>query len=231
MVLLRSLLFNALFFGLTATAGLLALPLLLGPRPFLRRMMHLWAGWMVGLLRLVCGTRIEVQGREHLPERGAALIASKHQSAFDTFVWFALVSDVAFVMKRELFLLPIYGWFAKRAGHLGVDRTGGMAAMRKLIRDGKAAAAEGRQIVIFPEGTRTAPGERLPYQPGVLALAQATGLPVIPVATDSGRFWPRRSFLKRPGTLRIRILPPLRGKERLMERLEAGIEAEQARLA
>ncbi|MCW8087785.1 lysophospholipid acyltransferase family protein [Sabulicella glaciei] len=230
MLALRSLLFNVLFFGLTATVGFLALPLFLGPNAFVRRMMHLWCGLMVRMLYVVCGTRVELRGREHLPASGPALIASKHQSTFDTFVWFALVPDVAFVMKRELFLLPIYGWYAKWTGHLGVDRTGGMAAMRKLMRDGKHAAAEGRQIVIFPEGTRTAPGERIPYQPGVQALAQTTGLPVTPVATNSGLFWPRRSFLKRPGTLRIHILPPLSGRGQLMERLEAAIEAEQARL-
>ncbi len=222
MTMLRSLLFNLLFFGLTAVAGIVLLPMLLAPRRWSRATMRLWSRVMLLLLRAIAGIRLEVTGRENLPT-GPALIASRHESAFDTLVWFALVPDVAYVMKQELFLVPIYGLWARMTGHVGVDRAGGMKAIRALVRDGKAAAAGGRQLVIFPEGTRAAPGEAMPLLPGILALVQGTGLPVTPVSTDSGRCWPRRSFLKHPGTIHIAIHPPLHGKEALLERLAAAI--------
>ncbi len=222
MILLRSLLFNAFFFGLTAVAGLVLLPLLLGPRAWPREAMRIWSRVMLVLLRAIAGIRLEVTGRENLPA-GAALIASRHESAFDTLVWFALVPDAAYVMKQELFLVPVYGLWARRTGHVGVDRAGGMKAVRALIRDGKAALDSGRQLVIFPEGTRAAPGVAARVQPGVVALAQATGQPVVPVRTDSGLCWPRRSFLKRPGVIHVAIQPPLHGKERLAERLAEAI--------
>ncbi len=222
MIPLRSLLFNLFFFGLTAVLGIVLLPLLLGPRRWSRAAMRLWSQVMLFLLRVVAGIRLEVSGRENLPD-GPALLASRHESAFDTLVWFALVPDAAYVMKQELFLVPVYGLWARHTGQIGVDRGAGMKAIRALVRDGRQAAATGRQLVIFPEGTRAAPGEALPMQPGILALAQATGLPVTPVSTDSGRLWPRRSFLKHPGTIRIAIHPPLHGKAELLERLAAAI--------
>lgn len=223
MTVLRSLLFNALFFGLTALAGLVLLPLVLAPRRWLRGVMRLWARAVLALLRGVAGIRVALEGRENLPASGPALIASRHESAFDTAVWFALVPDAAYVMKKELFLIPVYGWFARASGQIGVDRAGSATALRALMRAAKAAAAEGRQVVIFPEGTRAAPGEAKPVQPGVVALAGATGLPVIPVRTDSGRCWPRRSFLKRPGTIRIVVGAPLAGRAALAERVQDAI--------
>lgn len=182
----------------------------------------LWAGAMLAGLRRLCGIDYVVTGREHLPE-GAALIAPMHQSAFDTIVWLLLVPDCAYVLKRELTRLPLFGPLLIRGGQIPVDRDAGAAAMRDLIRRSGEAAAAGRQIVIFPEGTRVAPGARTKLHPGVAALAARTGLPIIPVATDSGHFWGRRSFRKRPGTIRIAILPPLPTglpREALMARLE-----------
>lgn len=229
MVALRSLLFNLAFFGFTALMALAALPLLAAPASWLRAAMRIWADAVVGLLRVLCGVTLVVEGREHLPRSGPALIASRHESTFDTLVWFTLLPDAIYVLKRELFRIPVYGWHARRAGMIGVDRKGAATAMRGLMRAAREAAAAGRQIVIFPEGTRAAPGETLPLQPGILALAKATGLPVIPVATNSGRIWGRRAFLKRPGRITIRILPPLPA-EGLMPALEAALRAEQARL-
>lgn len=222
MTVLRSLLFNALFFGITALMGLLLLPLLWGPRRWAFAVMRLWSRVMLVLLRGVCGIRLSVSGREHLPG-GPCIIASRHESAFDTLVWFSLVPTVAYVMKRELFRVPVYGWWARRTGHVGVERGGGMRAVRALIRDGRRALGEGRQVVIFPEGTRAPHGVPVPLHPGVIALAQASGEPVIPVRTDSGRCWPRRSFLKRPGTIHIAIGAPLHGRDGLAERLAAAI--------
>ena len=230
---LRSALFNLLFFTITASLTVLATPLLLVPRRLVVVVVRHWAGLILWLLRTICGVRIAVTGREHLPTAGPALIAAKHQSAFDTIVWLRLLPDPAYVLKRELLLLPFWGWLARKARMIPVDRSAGAAAMRHLLRAGQAAAAAGRQMVIFPEGTRTAPGARVPYQPGVAALAAATGLPVIPVATDSGLVWGRRSFRKHPGTITLAVLPPLPARlkrEALMARLEAEIESETDRL-
>jgi 1-acyl-sn-glycerol-3-phosphate acyltransferase len=233
MTWLRSALFNLLFYVGSAAIAVAALALLPGPRRWMLRLMRLWALFVLALLRGVCGIGLRVTGAEHLPADGAALVAAKHQSAFDTVVWFALLPDTAYVLKRELLHLPVYGWLARKAGMIAVDREAGPSAMRHLIRAGRAAAAEGRQVVIFPEGTRVAPGARAPYQPGIAALAAATGLPVIPAATDSGPSWGRRSFRKRPGLITLAVLPPLPPdlrREDLMRRLEEAIEAETARL-
>ncbi len=234
LVWVRSALFNLCFFGLTALIAVAALPLLLAPRRALVWMMRQWAWLVVGLLRVICGIRFRLVGQEHLPPRGeAALIAAKHQSAFDTIVWLGLVPDAAYVLKRELLRIPLYGQLAARARMIAVDRSAGASAMRHLLRAGRDAAEDGRQIVIFPEGTRVAPGDRVPYQPGIAALAAATGLPVIPAATDSGRCWGRRAFRKQPGVITLAILPPLPAglrREALMTQLETKIESGTDRL-
>ncbi len=230
---LRSALFNLLFYLITGLLVVGAMPLLLLPRAVQRAVVRGWAGLVIFLARLVCGIRLRVTGAEHLPRKGAALIAAKHQSALDTIVWLRLVPDAAYVLKRELLWIPVWGWHARKAGMIAVDRSAGATAMRHLIRAGKEAVAAGRQIVIFPEGTRVAPGGQVPYQPGVVALAGTLGLPVIPVATDSGRCWGRRAFRKQPGVVTVAVLPPLPAKlprGALLPRLEAAIEAESARL-
>ena len=149
------------------------------------------------------GIRLQVSGLEHVGS-GAALIASRHQSAFDTFVWLTLVPRCCYVLKRELLRIPLFGPLLPLSGMIAVDREGGANALRGLMREGVRAAREQRQIVIFPEGTRAEPGSLLPLQPGVAALAARTHLPVIPVVTDSGRCWGRRAFHKRPGTIHVR---------------------------
>lgn len=232
MILLRSLLFNAAFFGLTAVVALAALPLLLLPRTAMRWIVRLWARSVLALLRAICGVRIELRGMERIPP-GAVVIAAKHQSAFDTIVWLHLLPDAAYVLKKELLAIPVYGWHARKVEMIPVDRAGGGAALRTMLRGAQQALAVGRQVVIFPEGTRTAPGQRVPYQPGVVAIAAASEAPVIPVATDSGRIWGRRAFHKRPGVIRISVLEPLpRGlpRARLLAALEAAIEGETDRL-
>ncbi|WP_337877089.1 lysophospholipid acyltransferase family protein [Elioraea sp.] len=234
MTILRSLLFNFLFFAFTAAAALACLPLV----PLLDRAGRLailawWAERVLGLLRLTVGIRLRVTGAEHLPAAGPALIAAKHQSAFDTIVWLALLPRPAYVLKRELLWIPLYGWYARAAGMIGVDRGAGPTAIRHLMRAGAEALAEGRQIVIFPEGTRTAPGTRRPYQPGIAALYARSGLPVIPVATDSGLFWGRRAFRKRAGTITVAVLPPIPpglARAEMLARLETAIESETDRL-
>ncbi len=172
----------------------------------------------------ICGIRIEITGREHLPREGAALIASMHQSAFDTLIWLQLLPYARYIVKAELLRIPLFGTLAVRSGQIGVDRDGGANTMRQLIRDGGAALDEGSQVVIFPEGTRAAVGELVPLQPGVAALATRGQLGVIPVLTDSGRCWGRGAWGKHQGVIRIAILPPLPPglrRPELMQRLGA----------
>jgi 1-acyl-sn-glycerol-3-phosphate acyltransferase len=181
----------------------------------------LWARISLAALRLICGVRIDVVGLEHLPRAGPALIAAQHQSAFDTLVWLTLLPRPAYVLKQELLRLPLFGKLLLPSGFIAVDRTGGAAALRKMVADCRTAVAAGRQIVIFPEGTRVPPGEQAVLQPGVVALAHALDLPVIPAATNSGLFWGRNAFNKQPGRLQIRIYSPLRVGARREEIMSA----------
>jgi 1-acyl-sn-glycerol-3-phosphate acyltransferase len=232
MILIRSLLFNVAFFVTTGLVAVVGLPLLALPRGAMRVLTLVWSRIVILELRVICGVRLELRGMENIPP-GAAVIAAKHQSAFDTVVWLSLLPDVAYVLKKELLSIPLYGWHVRKAGMIPVDREGGGPALRTMLRAAQAALAEGRQVVIFPEGTRTAPGQRIPYQPGVVAIAGASTAPVIPVATDSGRIWGRRAFHKHPGVIRISALPPLPPglpRAKLLAALEDAIETETARL-
>ncbi|WP_137127021.1 1-acyl-sn-glycerol-3-phosphate acyltransferase [Roseomonas sp. HF4] len=232
MTALRSALFNLVFLGGTALTVVLGLPLLAAPPRVVIVYIRGWARLMLALLRLICGIRVEVTGLGHVPP-GGAIIAAKHQSAFDTVVWLTLLPDPVYVMKKELLSIPVWGWFARRCGQVPVDRDAGASALRGMVRAAGAALAAGRPVVIFPEGTRSAPAQRLPYQPGVAALAGATGAPVVPAATDSGLAWGRRAFQKRAGVIHVSILPPLPpGLRRapFMALLEETIETETARL-
>jgi 1-acyl-sn-glycerol-3-phosphate acyltransferase len=227
MTLLRSTLFNLFFFAATCLITvLLATPVrLLAPHRVLD-VARLWARVMAWGLRAICDIRLRVSGLDRLGE-GAALIASRHQSAFDTFVWLTLVPRCCYVLKRELLRIPLFGPLMPLAGMIAVDRGGGAMAMRGLIREGERAIRERRQIVIFPEGTRAEPGAMLPLQPGIAALAARTCLPVIPVVTDSGDFWGRRAFHKRSGTIHIRVLEPIpagMGRDQFMQRLTAALQ-------
>lgn len=209
---LRSALFNLFFYGFT-TVMVLVLPLVTRRgEAALEAHVRRWVRLVFGALRSICGISWRVVGVEHLPA-GPAIIASRHQSAFDTMVWFLLFAPPAptpaYVLKRELTRIPLVGGLCRGIGLIAVDREAGGAAIRTLLRGADAAVRAGRSIVIFPEGTRAPPGRMLPLQPGVAALAQRAGLPVVPVVTDSGRFWGRRAFVKNPGTITIEIRPAL----------------------
>ncbi|MBR0641485.1 lysophospholipid acyltransferase family protein [Plastoroseomonas hellenica] len=232
MTFLRSMLFNLLFLPFTALACIVGQVLLLGPPARIHAYARGWARGVLWLLWTTCGIGVRIEGREHLP-RGAAVIASKHQSTFDAIIWLLAVDCPAYVLKQELIRPPLWGTLVQRCGHIAVERKGGVAALRGLVRASEPVLAAQRKIVIFPEGTRTEPGQRARYHPGVAAIAEACRVPLVPVATDSGRFWRRRAFHKQPGTITVSILPPLPAnlpRAALMERLEAVIEAETARL-
>jgi 1-acyl-sn-glycerol-3-phosphate acyltransferase len=232
MTRLRALAFNLAFFCWTAGLGTLALPLLLLPRKVAMDFGRFWSRGTVLLLRGIVGLGHQVRGLDRLPQ-GGCIIAMKHQSAWDALILPIVLGDPAVVVKRELLLLPIYGWYMGRAGAIAIDRRAGAAALRRMVAAARSAAATGRPIVIFPEGTRVAPGTRLPYQPGVAALYQALALPLVPAAVNSGLFWGRRSFLKRPGRIVLEFLDPIPAgwpRERLMAELERRIETATAAL-
>ena len=232
MIWARALAFNFAFFAWTAIAGTIGLPFLVAPRPVTMQFGQFWARSILFLLRVIVGLDYEIRGLDRIP-RGGCIIAMEHQSAWDTLILLVVLSDPAAVVKRELLLLPFYGWYATRAGSIGIDRKAGASALRRMISAARPVAAEGRPIIIFPEGTRVAPGARLPYQPGVAALYQALALPLVPAAVNSGCFWGRRSFFKHPGRIVLEFLepiPPGRPRRRVMVELEERVEAATAAL-
>jgi 1-acyl-sn-glycerol-3-phosphate acyltransferase len=229
MILLRSALFNVFFFAATFVLTLFGTVVRIARPDRALDVARLWARVVVGGLRVICGIRLQVFGQERLPQGGAMLIASAHQSAFDTIVWLTLVPRCCYVVKQELLRIPLFGPLARSTGMIAVDRAGGASAIRGLILAGEQAVREQRQIVIFPEGTRAEPGVVLPLQPGVAALAARTGLAVVPAVTDSGFCWGRRAFRKRPGTIHIRVLEPIPAgirREDLMQRLESALRSD-----
>jgi 1-acyl-sn-glycerol-3-phosphate acyltransferase len=232
MTWLRALLFNLGFYLWTLALGVLGLPVLLGPRRWSMALGRLWARGTMAILRWTVGLSWEVRGAEHLPP-GGAIIAMKHQSAWDTLVLPLIFPDPAVVLKRELLWIPLYGWYAGRAAAIPVDRSAGAAALRRMVAAAGAPARAGRHLVIFPEGTRTQVGQHRPYQPGVAALYRQLGLPLVPVAVNSGLFWGRRAFLKKPGRIIAEILPAIpAGQDRrtALAELEHRIEAATERL-
>jgi 1-acyl-sn-glycerol-3-phosphate acyltransferase len=233
MIFIRSLLFNVAFYLWTSVMFLLSLPALLLPAGAVWGLGRIWVCGTVLLLRIFVGLTHEVRGLAHrLP--GAALYAVKHQSAWDTLVFALLLDRPAIVLKQELLNLPLFGWYMRKCRMIPVDRKGRATALKRMAADARDRASAGRPILIFPEGTRVAPGQRRPYQPGAAALYGALGLPVVPVALNSGLFWGRRSFHKLPGRIVVEFLPPIApGLDRriFMAELEAAIETAADRLA
>ena len=232
MIVLRSLLFVVLFYlwSIVLTVGLS--PLLLGPRAWVIAAMRFWARGFMAMLGPVCGVRIEVRGREHLAA-GAALVAAKHQCMLDALGAMAIFDDACFVTKKELFLIPLFGWWSARAGMIAVDRSGQAKALRKMVTDARERMRDARQLIVFPEGHRVAPGETGTYRPGVAALYRELGLPCTPMATNSGAHWPAHGFIRRPGVIVYEFLEPIAAGEHrasFMRTLEDRIETASLRL-
>lgn len=208
MITVRSLLFNVTFYSWTTFMLVICLPTLIFDRKIIVRCQTFWANGVIYLMRSLVQITLDVRGREHL-ESASAIIASKHQSAWDTLIWHVIVDDPAVVMKRELLWIPFYGWYSLKAEMIPINRGGGASALKAMIRTAQKAAHRQQPIIIFPQGTRTAPGTHEPYQPGVVALYRGLNLPVVPVALNSGLFWPRRSLKRNPGTIVVEFLPPI----------------------
>ena len=228
MVYLRSFLFNSLFYLMTTLIVVLLLPLLLLPRQVVWCIARLW-GWSTSKLLYICGIDHEITGDMHADE--TVIYASKHQSAWETIVLYAELKAPITVMKRELLFLPLIGFFFLRAGCIAVNRSGGMKALRELRASALRIRENPRSILIFPQGTRVMPRTPHDYQIGVFTLYDTTGFTVIPIALDSGRVWPRNSWLKFPGRVRVRFLEPIKPgltRKQFMSTLEHQIESEVA---
>jgi 1-acyl-sn-glycerol-3-phosphate acyltransferase len=205
-MLFRSILFNACFFLTTPLYSIL----LILSRPFGFSAAWFWArAWSASTLllaRLLCGIRVEVEGQEHLPDE-ACMVMAKHQSAFETIAMPVLVPPFVWILKRELFHTPIFGWALWVLDAIAIRRGNPREALKQVILQGKGFLSVGRWVVVFPEGTRTAPGESGNYQPGGVVLAQKAGVGILPMAHNAGTCWPKRGFIKQPGVIRVRFLP------------------------
>jgi 1-acyl-sn-glycerol-3-phosphate acyltransferase len=225
MAVLRSILFAIVFYGGSVPAVLLSFPVSLFGTSAIRGWSCLWAGFHRWCARHILGIVTRIEGT---PPDGAALVPVKHQSMYETLEIMLALDQPAIVVKRELTQIPLWGWVVRRYGIIPIERAGGAAALRRMMRAAEAAIAEGRPIVIFPEGTRVAPGETPPLKSGFAGLYRALKLPVVPVAVDSGRLSPRRSFVKRPGIVTMRFgapIPPGLGREEVEARVHAAINA------
>ena len=227
MILLRSILFN-LWLWLSMPVFAIGLsPALLMPHRYAMAVIRLWAHTVLFGLRWLAGIRVVVTGLEYRPT-GAALLAGKHQGMLDIVAPFTFLDDPCFVLKKELMPLPFFGWFAWKTKMIAVDRAAHSKALKDMVRQTRVRLTEGRQILIFPEGTRTQPGQPGDYKPGVAAIYRDLDAPCHLMATDSGRCWPAKGFIYRPGVVTFAFLPPLPAglkRAEFMARLEAEIEA------
>jgi 1-acyl-sn-glycerol-3-phosphate acyltransferase len=232
LVALRSLLFEIFFWTFSILINIVWLPSLAMPRRVLVRGMEIWAGVTMWGLKHIAGLEYEVRGRENLPA-GAALVASKHLSLWETIAAHILLNDPAQVMKRELLYVPVYGWYAQKVGMIVIDREGHATALRNLIRDAKTRVAAGRPIFIFPEGTRKTLGAAPDYKAGVAALYSALNMPCVPMAHNSGVYWSKKGVHAKPGRIIVEFLapiPPGLKREAFMAELERRIEGATQRL-
>jgi 1-acyl-sn-glycerol-3-phosphate acyltransferase len=232
MILLRSLAFHAAFYLWTTVLALAGLPVLVMGRQKVLVFAKFWTGSSVWLLEKICKTRIVWRGLENLP-RGACIIASKHQSALETLALSTKGADFSFILKRELMAVPVWGWYLKGTGQVAIDRAKRGEALPDLTRQVREAIAQGRQMIIFPEGTRKPAGAPPQYKSGVGYLYTDTGAVCVPVALNTGLYWPRRSVSIHPGRVTIAFLEPIApGLDRLgfLQLLESRIEAATAEL-
>jgi len=213
MTLARSALFAAALLALTPPYALLALATAPLPRMTRYRVISGWSRLVILLARSILGIRWKVEGRSHLP-RHPAVILSKHQSAWETMAFQMIFPPQVHVLKRELLWIPFFGWGLALMSPIAIDRSRGVAALRAIARRGRERLAQGFWVIVFPEGTRVAPGEHREYQLGGAWLAAASAAPVVPVAHNAGLFWPRNAFLKRPGTVTVRIGPAIETAQR-----------------
>lgn len=233
MIAVRSLLLNIVFFVGGFFLALMILPCLFLSRRAMQWGLKMWATSVMKALRVMVGLSWEIRGLENLPDR-PCIFACKHQSAWETGIFYLLVNDPAYILKKELLSVPFFGWYIAKSGAIAIDRKAGASALKQMIKHAQERLARGQNVIIFPEGTRAAPGKSGTYHPGIAALYKGVDAPIVPVALNSGLFWQRRSFLKRPGCIVLEFLPPIAsGQDRkaFMTTLQGAIEDASNRLA
>ena len=236
MIVVRSVIYNLLFYVNLVVLLVAAITTFVLPHRAILKMAEVWGRTSVFWLRVVCGTRFEIRGLEHLQGKRLSeplIIAAKHQSTFETFALLKLFDDFTFIVKRELMWIPLFGWFMAKGRMIPVDRGAGSQALTKMTEWAREEIRTGRQLIIFPEGTRRAAGAEPRYKFGVAHLYAEIGVPCIPVALNSGLFWPRRRLLRYPGTIVVEFLPPIPpglDKNEFFKRLQDDIETATARL-
>jgi 1-acyl-sn-glycerol-3-phosphate acyltransferase len=208
MLIVRSLVFAILFRVVMTLILIVMLPTLLLPRSTIFAMGKVWARLSLWLLELICGVRVEFRGLHNLPQ-GAVIIAAKHQSALETFAFLPKLHDYTFVLKRELTRVPLFGWYMLRAGQIAIDRKTGAAALAQVVQRTTEVLGEGRTVIIFPEGTRRPVGAPPDYKAGIARVYAGAKAPCVPVALNTGLFWPRRGLVCRPGRAVIEFLEPI----------------------
>ena len=231
-IFLRSLVFNILFYVVFLLWSLVALPTFLMPRAAMLKVAAWWARTNIVLMRAICGIKVEFRGVEKIP-KGPLIVASKHQSMWETISLLRFFDAPFFVLKRELQFIPLFGLFLIKTRMVAIDRSKGGRALLAVMRRAEEEIRHGRQFVIFPEGTRTAPGAAPQYKTGIGLIYTDCGVPCLPVALNSGLFWPRRTFMRYPGTLVVEFLdpiPPGLKRDEFLKRLESVIEDASTRL-
>ena len=224
--IIRPLIFTVLFYGWTAFIGLAAIPLLACQTKTIMGVGRFWVKGSFLILKFIIGIEYHERGKNFL-EDGPVIIAMKHQSAWDTLAINLMTKNAAIILKKELLLIPIFGWYLKRANHIAVDRNGGAFALKEMLKQARKQLTAGRTVVIYPQGTRTLPGRKKAYHHGVAALYLSLNQTVVPVALNSGLFWPRRSLKMNSGKIIIEYLkpiPPGLNRKEFMHELEKSIE-------
>jgi len=227
-MLIRSIIFYLLLYLWTLCLGILCLPYLLLPNSYVRKLSDLWISGILQLLKLICNITYKINGLENIPKK-AVIVASKHQSTFETFLLFKLINNSIFIHKRELFLIPIFGLYLKKINMISINRNEGAKSMRKILNEAKQKISNGYSIIIFPEGTRKKPGETTDYKTGIAGIYKESEAEVLPVAVNSGHYWPKHTFIKKPGKIIIKFLKPIPAqleKSEFLKKIESVIEEE-----
>ncbi len=231
-IFLRSLIYNVLFYALLVLWFIVAIPTFAMPRSAILTLARIWAGQNSWLLRVVCNVRVEYRGVDKIP-KGPLLVASKHQSMWETFGLLRFFDQPLYILKRELTQIPFFGWYVLKAGMIAVNRSAGGRALLKMVRQASDEVRHGRQLIIFPEGTRRPVGATPQYKPGIAQLYASCRVSCLPIALNSGLFWPRRTFMRYPGTLVVEFLdpvPPGLPRDEFLARISAVIEDATTRL-
>lgn len=230
---IRSIIFNIIYYGTTVALCFLYIPTVLLPHGLYIKALTAYFRYVSFLEKHIMGLNYQVIGAEHLPTKGAYIVASNHQSAYETLKIYLLLKNPAVILKKELFSIPIWGWLAKKAGHIGIDRTNRQTAVQSINDGAQRIKKEERPIFIFPQGTRVEIGSTKPYKKGVAHMAETNNLPIIPLAMNSGLFWGRNAFWKKSGTVTFKFLPAIPAgtpAEQSIKQLEKAIESETQKL-